>query len=239
MMGCSLFSCTKPQEEFYPQNKVIDININGYIAADSLQFKLGDKIVEASEDGASLYFQGSVSTRRVFNGPVTFSMFDSKGVKLMEQKIDATVLSNSIKFYYDGASLIDKLPPIPKPTPGNAGMLVNFPERKYSKIPAKDILVEVTLAKRGQPTIKKAYPFNDEGSVFIDMNVPPIYTSMAFRLMKAASPAEPYLDNSKSSNFILTPPKADKGYLVLIKEYADTEGTLLGVQGVELTQYLQ
>ncbi|NML37710.1 hypothetical protein HHL17_10945 [Chitinophaga sp. G-6-1-13] len=237
IVSLSLFSCTKSQEELYPEHKIIDININGYIAADSLQLKLGNRVVEATEDGSSHYFQGKVSTKQVSNGPTTFSVFDSKGVQLLERKIDGAALSNTVKFYYDGTSLIDKLPEIPKPTPGNVGILVNFPERTFSKIPVKDIAIEVYIAKRGQPTIRKVYPLNEEGNAYADLTVPATYTSMTLKVVKAASPSELYLDNSKTSIVLMNVPKPDKGALMLIKEYADG-GNFMGIQGIELTQYL-
>ncbi|MBC9914303.1 hypothetical protein [Chitinophaga varians] len=237
MVALSLVSCTKSQQAFFREHKIIDIHINGYIAQDSLQLKLGNSIIEASEDGSAHYFQGRVSTKQVSNGPTTFSVFDSKGVPLLEKKIDGTALSNTVKFYYDGTSLIDKLPEIPKPAPGNVGMLINFPERPFSKVPAKDIAVEVYIAKRGQPTIRKVYPLNEEGNVFVDLTIPATYTSLTLRMVKAANPSEMYLDNSKTTIVLINVPKPDKGALVLIKEYADG-GNFMGIQGIELTQYL-
>ncbi|RBL90080.1 hypothetical protein [Chitinophaga flava] len=234
-----LFSCSKSQEELYPINNIIDININGYIAEDSLQFKLGNTIIKPNPDAQSIYFTGAVNTTRPSNGPTTFTVLNGKGEMLLERKIDGSSISNAIKFYYDGISIIDKLPGIPKPSPGNVGIILNFPERRYSKTPIKDIAVEVSVAKRGQPTIKKLYPFNDDATILIDMNIPSVYQSMAFRVVNAQNPSAPYAPDAMSSSFTLSPLKADKGYLMLVKEYTDAAGTFSGATGIELTQYIQ
>lgn len=232
-----LFSCSK-QQEFYPQNHIIDIKINGYIAKDSLQFKLGDKLIKPGSNEQGDYFKGAVNIMQNYNGPVAFSILNSKGEQILSKKIDGSSISNPVNFYYDGTSIIDKLPEIPKASPGNVGILLNFPERKFSKALLKDIIVEMTIAKRGQPTIMKRYPFNEDGTVFIDINIPPIYQSIAFKLMKADNPSERYVPGV-STNFIMNSPKANNNYLILIQESTDEAGNFSWVEGIELTQYLK
>ncbi|MBC9930169.1 hypothetical protein [Chitinophaga qingshengii] len=235
--GLFFFSCTKSQEEFYPENRIIDISVRGLIAADSLQFKLGDRIVKPNEEAPGLYFTGNVSADLVSNGATTFAVFNGKNERLLEKKIDGTEMKNFVKFFYDGTAIIDKLPPLPAITPGNVGVLLTFPDRKYSKVAAKDILAEITLTKRGQPTIKKTFPLKEDGTVFIDLNVPAVYSYIGFRLLNAAKPSEGYAGTNISSNFTLNSPKADKGYVMLAREYTDAAGTFYGVEGIELTQY--
>lgn len=237
--GLCLFSCTKSQQDFYPENHIVDIRIRGFISQDSLQFKFGERVIKPIDGEPGLYFSGNVSSDQVSNGPTTVSIFNGKGERLAEKKIDGTATDNFVKFYYDGTSLIDKLPAIPAPTPGNACILLNFPDRKYSKVAAENIQVELSLAKRGQPTIKKTFPFKADGTAFIDLNVPSIYQSMSLRLLKAGSTSDGYAGNDKTFNILMNAPKTGQGFLILVQEFTDQDGTFLGAQGVELTQYFK
>ncbi|NSL88651.1 hypothetical protein ECE50_017555 [Chitinophaga sp. Mgbs1] len=238
LTGISLFSCSKSQQEFYPENNVVDIDVKAYIAQDSLQFRLGGNILKPYPEAASPYFGGSVSTRWVANGATSFAVLNSKGELLLERKIDGAAVSNLIKFYYDGATITDKLPDIPKPAAGNVGILLSFPERKYSKVAAKNIGVEVAAKRRGQPTIIKRYTFNDDATVFVDMTFPAGYQYITCSLVKADSPSERYTPDAASYIITLNSPKPDRGYLMMIKEIADQMDRFTGIEGLELTQYL-
>lgn len=48
-----------------------------------------------------------------------------------------------ISSFYDGTTLIDKIPDVPKPTTGNVGILLDFSERRISKTPLSDIEIYV------------------------------------------------------------------------------------------------
>lgn len=48
-----------------------------------------------------------------------------------------------ISSFYDGTTLIDKIPDVPKPTIGNVGILLDFSERRITKTPLSDIEIYV------------------------------------------------------------------------------------------------
>lgn len=236
--GSSLISCTKSQQVFYPENKVIDVKIRGYIGQDSLQLRLGNKILKPFEDQDAAYFTGTVYTDQVSNGATTLSLLDGKGAVVLERKIDAAQISNTVKFYYDGVNIIDKIPEMPKQTAGNVGLLLNFPERAFSKVPLKDIAIKVNIMRRGKPTLTSMHSFREDGTAFIDIHFPPEYQYFSIFMMNANDPTQKYTPNAMTNQFTLMNPKADKGYLFFIKEAADGNGNFDGIQSVELTQYL-
>ena len=53
-------------------------------------------------------------------------------------------------FFYDGTTLIDKIPDVPKPTTGNVGILLDFSERRISKTPLSDIEIYVFATRLGR-----------------------------------------------------------------------------------------
>ncbi|NML21391.1 hypothetical protein HHL16_10930 [Pseudoflavitalea sp. G-6-1-2] len=238
LAACSLVGCTKSQKEFYPEHKIIDVRIQGYIAQDSLQIKLGNRIIKPSEEGDAAYFSGSVYSDQVSNGATTLTITDGKGKLMLERKIETTTLTNIIKFYYDGVSILDKIPGMPKPAAGNVGILVNFPERIISNMALKDIALSVSIMKRGKPTISSLHTFREDGTVFIDTYFPPDYQYFSFKLVNPANPSQKYTPDAMTNSFTLMNPKADKGYLFYVKEVTDANGTFDGISAVELTQYL-
>ncbi|MCW3465159.1 hypothetical protein [Chitinophaga nivalis] len=238
-VSCSFFACTKSQEELYPKNNIIEINIKGYIAKDSLQFKLGETVVKPNLTEPGSYFQGNVDLVQLSNGATKFSILNGKGEQLLEKNIDGANVTNKVTFYYNGVSIVDKLPEMPAVTPGNVGVLVSFPERTFSKVPISDIALEVTLQRRGKPTITKLYAFNEDATAFIDLEVASYYPYISFKLVKADNPKERYLPNGLTANFTLNAPQADKKYAMQVQEAVDGFGNFYGVEAVEISQYLE
>lgn len=109
-------SCSDDQREYYPDKKVIQVNIKGYIAKDSLQIKMGNTIV-TTDDGNKKYFKNAVDKNVDAFAPSVFSLVDGKGKVLATKNYEGSTFNNKFKFFYDGITLIDKYPMFPSLPP--------------------------------------------------------------------------------------------------------------------------
>ena len=225
-------SCSDDQREYYPDKKVMKVNIKGYIAKDSLQIKMGNTIV-TTDDGNKKYFKNAVDKNVDAFAPSVFSLIDGKGKVLATKNYEGNTFNNNFKFFYDGTTLIDKIPDVPKPTTGNVGILLDFSERRISKTPLSDIEIYVFATRLGKTTDITRAKFNNDGQIYLDLAVPAQNTAFTIALVKPGTKIS-YVSTINSR--INQNSVRDKGLMMLIQETGDSEIT--GTQGTELTQYL-
>ncbi|MDE5438944.1 hypothetical protein KRE40_12570 [Elizabethkingia meningoseptica] len=232
----ALTSCSDDQREYYPDKKVMKVNVKGYIAKDSLQIRMGSTII-TSDDGKQKFFKNSVNKDVDALAPSVFSLVDGKGKVLTTKSYDGSSFNNNFKFFYDGTTLIDKIPDVPKPTAGNVGILVDFSERRLTKIPLADMEVYVTASRLGKTIEITRKKFNDDGQVYLDLTIPTQYSSFLITIVKPGTKISYVSAINPSINPSITQQTTrDKGLMMLIQETGDSQ--IKGIQGTELTQYI-